>query len=65
MTNTEKALLFRAISVTALFVAVYGGGLALLIWGIVKLPWLIGKIACGLLIIWGIGRTITAYYATK
>jgi hypothetical protein len=65
MTNSEKALLFRAVSLTALLVALYGGGLALLILGIVRLPWLIGKIACALLLVWGVGRAVAAYYTTR
>lgn len=65
MTDDEKALVFQAISVTALSIALYGGGLALLILGIVKLPWLIAKIACALLFVWGAGRAAAAYYAIR
>lgn len=65
ITNDEKALVSQPISTIALLIALYGGGLALLILGIVKLPWLIAKIACGLLLVWSVGRAIAAYYASK
>ena len=65
MTDDEKALVFQGISVAALLIVLYGGGFALLILGVVKLPWLIGEIACALLLAWGVGRAVSAYYAAK
>jgi hypothetical protein len=54
MTDFEKATLFRAISVTALLVA-----------GVILLPWLAAKIACGALIVWMSARVAAAYYAAR
>lgn len=65
MTDLEKATLFHAISVTALLIVVYGGGMALLIAGIILLPWLLAKIACGLLLVCMATRVAAVSYATR
>lgn len=65
MTDLEKATLFQAISVTALFFVVYGGGVALLVAGVILLPWLAAKIACVALLVWMSARMAAAYYAAR
>ena len=65
MINTEKALLFHAIAATALLIVVYGGGAALLIIGILYLPWLLAKIACGLVLVALVARLAAAHYAMR
>ena len=65
MTDIEKALLFQAIANTALLIAVHGSVAALLIAGILLLPWLLAKIACGLVLAALVVQLIAAYYATR
>ena len=65
MTNLEKVLLLQDISTITLLIAVYGGGAALLIAGIPLLPWLLAKIACGLVLVALVARLIAAYCATR
>lgn len=65
MLNLEKGLIFQAIAAIALLIVVYGGGAALLILGILSLPWLLAKIACGLVLVALVARLIAAYYAIR
>lgn len=65
MTDLDKAALFQAISVAATLIVVYAGGGALLIAGILLLPWLLAKIACGLALIALVARFTAAYYVTR
>lgn len=65
MTDFEKATLFQAISVTALLFVVYGAGAALLVAGVILLPWLAAKIACVALLVWMSARMAAAYYAAR
>ena len=65
MINIEKILMFQAIAATALLIVVYGSGAALLIAGIPLLPWLLAKIACGLVLVALVARLIAAYCATR
>lgn len=65
MSNPEKALIFHGIAAAALPVVVYGGGTALLITGILLLPWLLAKIACGLVLVALVARLVAAYYVTR
>ena len=65
MTNLEKVLLLQDISTITLLIAVYGGGAALLIVGILLLPWLLAKITCGLVLVSLVTRLIAAYYVTR
>ena len=65
MTNLEKALLFHAIAATALLIVVYGGGTALLIMGILYLPWLLAKIACGLVLVALVARLAATHYVMR
>ena len=65
MTDIEKALLSQAIANIALLIAVHGSIAALLITGILLLPWLLAKIACGLVLVALVVRLIAAYYATR
>lgn len=65
MTDFEKAKLFQAISVTVLLFVVYGGGVALLVAGVILLPWLPAKIACVALLVWMAARMAAAYCAAR
>lgn len=65
MLNLEKGLIFQAIAAIALLIVVYGGGAALLILGILSLPWLLAKIACGLVLVALVARLIATYYAIR
>ena len=65
MTNFEKVLILQGISVIALLITVYGGGAALLIAGILFLPWLLAKIVCGLALVSLVTRVIAAYYVMR
>lgn len=65
MSDPEKALIFQGIAAAALLVVVYGGGTALLITGILLLPWLLAKIACGLALVALVARLVAACYATR
>lgn len=65
MLNIEKGLIFQAIAAIALLIVVYGGGAALLILGILSLPWLLAKIACGLVLVALVARLIATYYAIR
>lgn len=65
MLNLERGLIFQAIAAIALLIVVYGGGAALLILGILSLPWLLAKIACGLVLVALVARLIATYYAIR
>lgn len=65
MLNPEKALIFQAITAIAPLIVVYGGGAVLLILGILSLPWLLAKIACGLVLVALVARLIATYYAIR
>lgn len=65
MTNIENALIFQGIAAAALLVVVYGGGTALLIIGIMLLPWLLAKIACGLVLVALVARLSAVYYVMR
>ena len=65
MTDLDKAELFQAISAVAMLIVVYAGGVALLIAGILLLPWLLAKIACGLVLVALVSRFTAAYYVTR
>lgn len=65
MLNLEKGLIFQAIAAIALLIVVYGGGAALLILGILSLPWLLAKIACGLVLVALVARLIATHYAIR
>lgn len=65
MINFEKAMIFHAIAATVLLIVVYGGVAAILIAGILLLPWLLAKIACGLVLVALVARLIAAYYMMR
>lgn len=65
MTAFEKAALFQAISVTALLFVVYGCGAVLLVAGVILLPWLAAKIACGLVLVALLARLAATYYVMR
>ena len=65
MIDIEKALIFQSIAAAALLVVVYGGGVALLIIGILLLPWLLAKIACGLVLVALVARLAAAHYVIR
>ena len=65
MTDLEKATVFQAISATATLIGVYGGGAALLVAGVILLPWLAAKIACGAFLVGMVTRMVAAYYVTR
>jgi hypothetical protein len=65
MSDIGKTLLFHAVATIALFIVVYSGGAALLIAGVLLLPWLLAKIACGLVLVTLVTRVIAAYYAAR
>lgn len=65
MTDIEKALTAKLIATIATAIVVYGGGLFLLITGILLLPWLLAKIACGLILVALVTRVISAYYMVR
>lgn len=65
MIDIEKAMIFQGIAVAALLVVVYGGGTALLIIGILLLPWLLAKIACVLVLVALVARVSAIYYAMR
>ena len=65
MIDIEKAMIFQDIAVAALLVVVYGGGVALLIIGILSLPWLLAKIACGLVLVALVARLGAARYVMR
>lgn len=61
MTDYEKAVVLNGIAVLAAYV----GSAIALIAGIIFLPWWPAKIACAIIAIYGLFRTLAAYYATK
>lgn len=61
MTDYEKAIFLNGIAVLAAYV----GAAIALIAGIIFLPWWLAKAACALVAIYGLFRTLAAYYATK
>ena len=65
MIDIEKAMIFQGIAVAALLVLVYGGGTALLIIGILLLPWLLAKIACVLALVALVARLAATYYVMR
>lgn len=65
MIDVEKALIFQSIAIAALLVLVYSGGTALLIIGILYLPWLLAKIACGLVLVALVARLCAAHYVMR
>ena len=65
MISIEKAMIAHAIAATALLIVVYGGVAAILIAGILLLPWLLAKIACGLVLVALAARLIAAYYVMR
>jgi hypothetical protein len=65
MISIEKAMIFHAIAATALLIVVYGGVAAILIAGILLLPWLLAKIACGLVLVALVARLIAVYYMMR
>lgn len=65
MIDLEKALIFQGIAAAALLAVVYGGGTALLAIGILLLPWMLAKIACGLVLVALVARLVSAYYVMR
>ena len=61
MTDYEKAIVLNGIAV----LAVYVGSAIALIAGMIFLPWWPAKAACALIAIYGLFRTLAAYYATR
>ena len=65
MISIEKAMIFHAIAAIALLIVTYGGVAAIMIAGILLLPWLLAKIACGLVLVALVARLIAAYYMMR
>lgn len=65
MISIEKAMIFHAIAAIALLIVMYGGVAAILIAGILLLPWLLAKIACGLVLVALVARLIATYYVMR
>lgn len=61
MTDYDKALILNGIAVLSIFIGVATA----LIAGMVFLPWWPARVACALVAICGLFRTLAAYYATK
>lgn len=61
MTDYDKAIVLNGIAVLVAFI---GASIAVIA-GIFFLPWWTAKVACALVAIYGIFRTLAAYYATK
>lgn len=65
MTDIEKALTAQLIATIATAIVVYGGGACILIAGILLLPWLLAKIACGIILVVLVAQVISAYYMVR
>lgn len=61
MTDYEKAVILNGIAVLSVFVGVTMA----LIAGIFFLPWWPAKVACALVVFWGLFRTLAAYYVSR
>ena len=61
MTDYEKAVILNGIAVLTAFVGVTITFIA----GIFFLPWWPAKVACALVVFWGLVRTLSAYYASR
>ena len=61
MTDYDKAIILNSIAVLSIFIGVA----VALVAGMLFLPWWPAKAACALIAIYGIFRTMAAYYASR
>lgn len=61
MTDYEKAIIMNGIAVLSISIGVA----VALIAGMLFLPWWPAKAACALIALYGLFRTLAAYYSTK
>ena len=61
MTDYDKAIILNSIAVLSIFIGVA----VALVAGMLFLPWWPAKAACAFIAIYGIFRTVAAYYASR
>lgn len=61
MTDYDKAIILNGIAVLSIFIGVA----VALVAGMLFLPWWPAKAACALIAIYGIFRTMAAYYVSR